>query len=620
MDQIEHAYNLILANFNYASYKMHLMVNEHLTLNLTLILFLGALAQWIAWRYHFPSIAFLLFFGFLAGPIGNFINPDALFGKTFIPIVSLSVAFILFEGALSLKFSEVATTRKVVRNLVTIGALVTLVLSAAAAYYILKLDLRLSLLLGSILTVTGPTVIMPLLRHIKPIGKISAVLKWEGIVIDPIGAILAVLVYQATITGEFHSAYYSIIYDFMIIFAAGTLTGLAGAGVFYQLLRNYLVPEYLQNPFTLALVSTVFTASNLIKEESGLLAITIMGITLANQRRVDVKNILIFKENLRVLLISILFILLSARLKISDFDNLNISSFWFIVILIFVIRPACVFISSIKSDLNFYEKIFISFMAPRGIIAASVSSVFALNLAKAGHKNAEALVPLTFMVIIATVLFYSIVSPWLANRLKLSNTNPQSVIIIGAQPPAVKMAQALKEAGFQSMLIDNNVRHVDLAVAEGLTAYATSILADNVIDEIDVNAYGKVLAITSNDKVNSLSIVRFCEHFERHELYQISSKIFSSLPQRLTGRTLFRNNFSYDDLEAAFNGGAKINNIKIDAEFSAEVFKKTYGEDALILFKIDDKNKLIVNSPDLPEKLEPKIKSVIALCRPQPSV
>jgi len=462
--------------------------------------------------------------------------------------------------------------------------------------------------------VTGPTVIMPLLRHIKPIGKISAVLKWEGIVIDPIGAIFAVLVYQATITGEFYSAYYSVLYNFMIIFVTGTLTGLAGAGVFYQLLRNYLVPEYLQNPFTLALVSTVFTASNLIKEESGLLAITIMGITLANQRRVDVKNILIFKENLRVLLISILFILLSARLKISDFDNLNSSSLLFIVILIFVIRPACVFISSIKSDLNFYEKVFISFMAPRGIIAASVSSVFALNLAKAGHKNAEALVPLTFMVIIATVLFYSIVSPWLANRLKLSNINPQSVIIIGAQPPAVKIALALKEAGFQSMLIDNNARHVDFAVAEGLTAYATSILADNVVDEIDVNAYGKVLAITSNDKVNSLSIVRFCEYFERHELYQISSKIFSSLPQRLTGRTLFRSNFSYDDLEAAFNGGAKINNIKIGPEFSVQNFKKTYGEDALILFKIDDKNKLIVNSPDLPEKLEPKIKSVIALC------
>lgn len=614
MEQIEHAYNLILSNFNYASYKMHLMVNEHLTLNLTLILFLGALAQWIAWRYHFPSIAFLLFFGFLAGPVGNLIDPDALFGKTFIPIVSLSVAFILFEGALSLKFSEVVTTKKVVRDLVTAGALVTLVLSAAAAYYILNLDFSLSLLFGSILTVTGPTVIMPLLRHIKPIGKISAVLKWEGIVIDPIGAILAVLVYQAIITGQFHSVYYSLFYDFMLIFLVGSLTGLAGAGVFYQLLKHYLVPEYLQNPFTLALVSTVFTASNLIKEESGLLAITVMGIALANQRRVDVKNILVFKENLRVLLISILFILLSARLKISDFDNFNSSSFLFIVILIFVIRPACVFISSIKSNLNFYEKLFISFMAPRGIIAASVSSVFALNLVKAGHKSAEILVPLTFMVIIATVLFYSIVSPWLANRLKLSNIDPQSVIIIGAQPPAVKIAFALKEAGFQSLLIDNNALHVKVAAAEGLTACTMSILDDNVIDEIDMNAYGKVLALTSNDKVNSLSIVRFCEHFERHELYQISSKIFSAIPQRLTGRTLFRANFSYDDLQSAFERGAQINNIKITPELTIEELKKQYGEDMLILFRIDDKSKLIVNSPDMSEKFEPKIKSIIALC------
>ncbi len=454
MEQIEYAYNLILSNFNYVSYKMHLMVTEHLTLNLALILFLGALAQWIAWRLKFPSIAFLLLFGFMAGPIGNFINPDDLFGKTFIPIVSLSVAFILFEGALSLKFSEVADTKKVVRNLVTIGAFVTLVFSAVAAYYILKLDIVLAFLLGAILTVTGPTVIMPLLRHIKPIGKISAVLKWEGILIDPIGAILAVLVYQAAITGEFYSAYYMIAYNFMMIFITGILTGLLGAAIFYQLLRHYLVPEYLHNPFTLALVSCVFTLSNLLKEESGLLAITIMGITLANQKRVDVKNILIFKENLRVLLISVLFILLSARLKISDFDYFNYSSFLFLLMVIFVVRPACVFISAIKSDLSFREKLFISFMAPRGIIAASVSSVFALNLVRAGHKNAEALVPLTFFVIIATVLFYSVISPLLAVFLKLSNVNPQSVIIIGAQRPAIELALALKREGFQSILID----------------------------------------------------------------------------------------------------------------------------------------------------------------------
>ncbi|HOT77015.1 MAG TPA: sodium:proton antiporter, partial [Candidatus Wallbacteria bacterium] len=608
------AYNFIASKINYASYQAHAALTEHLLLNLTMILFLGALAQWLAWRYRFPSIAFLLLFGFMAGPIGRFIDPDKLFGKTFIPIVSLSVAFILFEGALSLKFSEVVSTRKVVRNLVTLGALITLVLSAAASYYILKLDIWLSLLFAAILTVTGPTVILPLLRHIKPVSKVSSVLKWEGIVVDPIGAILAVLVYQAMITGEFESSHIFILKHFLKIVSAGFLAGALGAAFFYTLLKNYLVPEFLQNPFTLALVACVFTGSNILMEESGLLAITVMGIMLANQKKVDVKNILVFKENLRVLLISILFILLSSRLRIRDFEYLNAGSLIFMALLIFAIRPACVFASAFKSDLNFREKLFISFMAPRGIIAASVSSVFALNLVEAGHKNAAMLVPLTFMVIVITVLFYSIVSPWLARRLGISNTDPQAVIIIGAQPPVIKVALALKDAGIQTLLLDNNPRRIDDAVALGLTAYASSIMADNIIDEIEISSYSKVLAMTSNDKVNSLAVIRFAEHFEKNEMFQIASKLNTAIPRSLTGRQLFRENLSYLAFEEFFNQGALPVNIPVNSEFAIEEFEKKYGKEAMVLFFIDIQNRLTVNCPDNPGAFrQRKLKSIIAL-------
>jgi len=607
------AYNFISTNINYASYKMHSALTEHLLLNLTMILFLGALAQWLAWRYRFPSIAFLLLFGFMAGPIGRFVDPDALFGKTFIPIVSLSVAFILFEGALSLKFSEVVSTRKVVRNLVTFGALITLVLGAAASYYILKLDIWLSFLFAAILTVTGPTVILPLLRHIKPVSKVSSVLKWEGIVVDPIGAILAVLVYQAMITGEFETSHMFIVKHFAQIVGAGLFAGALGAVFFYQLLRNYLVPEYLQNPFTLALVACVFTGSNLLMEESGLLAITLMGIMLANQKKVDVKNILVFKENLRVLLISILFILLSARLRIRDFEYLNADSLIFMAVLIFVIRPVCVFASSIKSDLNFREKLFISFMAPRGIIAASVSSVFALNLIEAGHKNAAMIVPLTFMVIVVTVLFYSIVSPWLARRLGIANTDPQSLIIIGAQPPLIKVALALKDAGIQTLLIDGNPRRVNDAVTLGLNAFASSIMADNIIDEIEVSSYSKVLAMTSNDKVNSLAIIRFAEHFEKNQMFQIAPKLKIAVPRELTGLTLFRDGINYLAFEEYFNRGCKAANISVPPEFAAADFEKTYGPDSLLLFTIDARGRLGVVCADRPKAWPAKIKSIVAL-------
>lgn len=613
IDYFNFAYNFIATKINYASYQAHAALTEHLLLKLTMILFLGALAQWLAWRYRFPSIAFLLLFGFTAGPIGRFIDPEALFGKTFIPIVSLSVAFILFEGALSLRFTEIVSTRKVVRNLVTLGAIITLLLGAAASYFILKLDIWLSFLFAAILTVTGPTVIMPLLRHIKPVSKVSSVLKWEGIVVDPIGAILAVLVYQAIITGEFETSRFFILKHFAQIVGAGLLAGALGAIFFYQLLKNYLVPEFLQNPFTLALVACVFTGSNLLMEESGLLAITVMGIALANQQRVDVKNILVFKENLRVLLISILFILLSARLRIRDFEYLNSDSLIFMAILIFVIRPACVFASSMKSDLNFREKLFISFMAPRGIIAASVSSVFALNLVEAGHRNAAMLVPLTFMVIVVTVLFYSVVSPWLARVLGISNTDPQAVIMIGAQPPLIKVALALRDAGVQTLLIDGNPRRVDDAVGLGLTAFASSIMADNIIDEIEVSSYSKVLAMTSNDKVNSLAIIRFAEHFEKNQMFQISPKLKIAVPRELTGRTLFREGLNYLAFEEYFNRGCKASNIPVPPEFTAADFEKTYGADALLLFTVDARGRLGVVCPDAPKEWPAKIKSIIAL-------
>lgn len=613
MDYLIFSYNFIATNINYASYKMHSALTEHLLLNLTMILFLGALAQWLAWRYRFPSIAFLLIFGFMAGPIGRFVDPDALFGKTFIPIVSLSVAFILFEGALSLKFSEVVSTKKVVRNLVTIGALITLVMAAAASYYILKLDIWLSFLFAAILTVTGPTVILPLLRHIKPVSKISSVLKWEGIVVDPIGAILAVLVYQAMITGEFETSHLFILSHFVKIVSAGLLAGALGAAFFYSLLKNYLVPEFLQNPFTLALVACVFSGSNLIMEESGLLAITAMGILLANQKKVDVKNILVFKENLRVLLISILFILLSARLRIRDFEYINADSIIFMALLIFVIRPVCVFASAYRSDLNFSEKLFISFMAPRGIIAASVSSVFALNLVEAGHKQAAMIVPLTFMVIVVTVFFYSIVSPWLARRLKIANTDPQALIIIGAQPPIIKVALALKDAGIQTLLLDNNPRRTDDASALGLNAIVSSIMAENIIDEIEVSSYSKVLAMTSNDKVNSLAIIRFAEHFEKNEMFQITSKLNLSLPHSLTGRPLFRENLNYLAFEEYFNKGARAVNIPVTPEFTRADFEMKYGKDSLLLFTIDIKNRLAVVTPEHPKAWPSKIRSVVAL-------
>jgi len=275
-----------------------------------------------------PSILFLLVFGFLAGPVTGLLDPDALLGELLLPIVSISVAIILFEGGLTLRLEELREIGGVVLALVTLGAIVTWSLAAAAAHFVLGLEVQVAVLLGAVLVVTGPTVIGPLLRHVRPTGRVADILKWEGIVIDPIGALLAVLVFEALLVGA-------------------------------------------------------FVLSNHLQAESGLFAVTLMGLVLDNQKHVAVKHILDFKENLSVLIISALFILLSDRLEPSHFSHFGMESVLFLAILIFVARPTSVLTSTLRSDLDWRERLFLSWMAPRGIVAAAVASVFALKLSAA---------------------------------------------------------------------------------------------------------------------------------------------------------------------------------------------------------------------------------------------
>lgn len=558
MEGINALYDLIALKINYFSYQAYEAISGHFRITITLVLALGMLAQWMAWRYRFPSIALLLGFGFVVGPIGNIVDPDVMLGKLLVPLVSLSVALILFEGGLNLKFSEIKNVRGVVRNLITSGALVTWILSSAAAYFFLGLNFSLSALFGSILIVTGPTVIQPLLRHIKPAPRMASILKWEGITIDPVGAILAVLVYEAILAGEFQSATYLVVTNFFYIALAGAACGITGAAALYRLMKYRLLPEYLHNPVTLSMVVATFTISNYFKGESGLLAVTLAGILLANQRAVDVKRILAFKEDLRVLLLSVLFIVLAARLKFSDFDHFNSGCLYFLAFLILVIRPLCVYVSTIGSGLDYREKIFLSFMAPRGIVAASVASIFAMNLAASGEKNAELLVPLTFMVIIGTVIFYSVFSPLAASWLKLSNPVRAGVLIAGAQEVERKIASALAGCGARVMLIDSNPHNVGEALKEGLRAFRGSVIAEEILEEIDLNEFGCFLALTSNDDVNSLAVLRFSEIFDRDECYQLPRHDEDSVSKALCGRFLFGSGLDYYRISEFISSNATV--------------------------------------------------------------
>lgn len=445
-------------------------MSEHHLLGLASILIVGIIARWIAWQLHLPSILLLLICGIVAGPVTGFLRPDELFGELLLPIVSLSVGIILFEGGLSLSIRDLRKVGDVVRNLVTLGVLVTWVLTAAAVHWIVGFEWILAILLGAILVVTGPTVIIPLLRHVRPSGQVRTIVKWEGILNDPIGALLAVLVYEVILAGGFTGQAEEAASLFFSSILIGCLVGVAFGVLMLLLLKFYLLPDFLQNAFSLTMVVSAFTVSNYFRAESGLLATTVMGIALANQRVSAVKHIVEFKENLRVLIISSLFIILAAKLDLSDLLAISVPGFFFLLVLLFVIRPAAVWVSCLGSKVKRPERIFLAWMAPRGIVAAAVSSIFAVRLVEAGYEDAEKFIPLAFFVIIGTVGVYGLSAFTVAKRLNLAEPEPQGVLLVGAQPWARRIALALKDAGFAVALVDSNRAHISAARLEGLKA------------------------------------------------------------------------------------------------------------------------------------------------------
>ncbi len=579
-------------------------MSEHLLVGLATVIVLGIGAQWVAWRVNLPAILLLLIAGFVAGPVTGFFDPNSVFGDLLLPLVSVSVGIILFEGGLSLKFSEFREIRKAVINLVTVGVLVTWVLSSAASYFLFGLDFRLSVLLGAVLVVTGPTVIIPLLRHVRPSGKSGSIMKWEGIVVDPIGAILAVLVFEAILSGGVAEASEQVVLSVIKSALIGGISGLLGASLIVVVLKKYWVPDFLQNPVALMTVVTAFTVSNHFQTESGLLAVTVMGIVLANQKWASVKHIIEFKETLRVLFISSLFIILAARITQDDVAYLfNYKSVAFLAIMFFLVRPLCVFISTYTTDLNLKEKVFLSWMAPRGIVAAAVSSVFALRLVDAGYQDAEHLVNITFLVITATVAVYGLSASPLARYLGIASPNPQGVLLVGAHSWSRAIGKVLHESGFQVSLVDSNWANISAARNDGLKAYHENILLEDISEDVDLDGIGKLLALTSNEEVNSLSALHFVELFGRSQVYQLvkhskfSARSEASIPQHLRGRLLFSSEATFDYLSKRFISGAVIKKTTMTEEFDYESFMSLY-ENALPLFIIKESGELTVCTAD----------------------
>lgn len=474
---------------------------------------LSLFCQWLAWRVRMPAILFLLAGGIASGPVLGYLNPEDVFGDLLFPMVSLAVAIILFEGSLTLRFAEIRGHGKMVRNLLPIGAIVTGTIGALSAHYILGISWEIALLFGAISIVTGPTVIAPLLRSVRPSSKLANILQWEGIIIDPIGALLAVLVFEGIVSWGQGNVFGHSLYIFAKTIAVGALIGAAAGYLNGQVLRKHWIPQYLHNAGTLTFMLGVYALSNELAHESGLLTVTIMGLWMANMKQVPVDSILEFKESLSVLLISALFIILAARIEFSAIADLGWGLAWVLAILMLIARPLSIFLSAIGTSLNWREKLFLSWIAPRGIVAAAVSALFAFQLQKVGYEGAGALVPLVFMLIIATVTIQSLTARPLANLLNVTEPAEFGFLILGANPVARMIGLALKKHEVPVVLADTNWENVRQARMENLQVYFGNPVSEHASNQLDLTGVGNLLVISPYKHMNSLATYHFLDWF-----------------------------------------------------------------------------------------------------------
>jgi len=555
---------------------------------LALIVGAGMFAQWVAWRTQLPSIIALLVAGLVLGPVTGVLEPDELLGNTLFPLVSLSVALILFEGGLDLPPRELRNTGTAVRRLITIGAVITGVIGWYSAREIFGISNQAAIVLAAVLVVTGPTVVGPLLRFVRPAGTTGPILRAEGVLIDPVGATGALVAFEVVLADRTDEAVLTVFGIIGLTLLAGIGFGLTSAFLLDTALRRFLIPDQLTVPVTFAFVVASYVASNEIQEESGLLAVTVLGMYLARRESSTIRQVLEFNESLRTLLISVLFILLAARIEADALQEVALPSLVFLAVLVFVARPLTVVVSTVRTSLTWRERVFLTTMAPRGIVAAAVSAIFALRLEEESVPDADKIVPIVFLVIIGTIVVYGFLAGPAARLLGLAEAEADGVLIVGSHAPARGLANELKSRDVKTLLIDTDPYNVTRAIASGLSARRLSALAENATESLDLRGIGRLLALTSNDEVNALSTSRFARVFGRREVFQLapgkkrSGK--SAVPDEYLGRVIGIDGLSYATLDERSRQGWKV----VAAPASSSISAALADELFIPLVRIED--------------------------------
>lgn len=557
-----------------------------------LIGFLGIGSQWIAWRFRMPAIVVMSITGLLVGPILGLINPAEDFGDLYDPIISVAVAIILFEGSLNLTFKELRGLEKPLIRIATIGAFIAWILGSLTAHYMAGLSWAAAFVIGGLFIVTGPTVIMPLLRQSKLKPRPAKILKWEGIIVDPIGVLLAVFAFEIITFLSASTPDVSALMTFFIMAIVGTILGWAFGRLVGWMFEMGYVPEFLKSPGVFVMVILCFVIVDEVVKGAGLLSVTAMGMTLANMKVDSVADMRHFKENITILLISGIFIMLSASLEIDTILRIfqpNIMGY--VLLMMFAVRPLSIFLSTIRSGLSIQEKLLIGWIAPRGIVALTVSSYFATILLDAGYQDAEIILPLTFGLVIFTVVAHGFSLGWLAKKLNLSMEGRPGTLIVGSNTFTVLLAKSLMKSKAPVLIVDSSWEKLRFARLRGVPYYHGELLSEQTEYHLNTIPYDYLIAASDSDAYNALVTTTFIPEYGRYNVFRMNPYLHkdhkkADIVDKVGGRILFHRDISTEDLIEKINKGYLFRRTQLTTQYDYDKYLREKAESAVLLYLI----------------------------------
>ncbi|MEX3315622.1 cation:proton antiporter [Sulfitobacter sp. PS-8MA] len=561
---------------------------------------LGVGSQWLAWRLRMPSIVLMLLAGLIVGPILGILNPATQFGDMLGPIISIAVAIILFEGGLTLNFHTLRDAATGVKRLVALGAPLGWLASALTLHYVAGLSWASSAVFGGIMIVTGPTVIAPLLRQAKLQKRPAALLQWEAIVNDPVGALAAVLAFQVVMVLQASSSAGAAAQALAVGIGVATLLGLAGGWGIARSFRLAYVPEYMKVPVLFVVLLGVFALSDYVLHESGLLAVTIMGIWIANARLPSYVEMRRFKEHATVLLVSGVFILLAANMSWAALASLDLTALLFVVAVILIARPLPVFAALAFSDVPWRERLLVAFTGPRGVVLVAVAGLFGERLVQLGIADADRIAPLAFALVAATVVLHGFTLTPMARLLGLTASAAPGVIILGGSRWSVALAEALQKMELKVIIADPNHAHLRSARDAGIDTFFGDILSKAAEERLDLVAYEKLISATDNDAYNTLVATDLAPEFGRENVFQLQRVRESSsrhaLPATLGGQVIGGGK-TYFESNALIAQGWEFRVTSLSEEFTLEQWLEKHPE-AILIAELESNGNLRFLGPE----------------------